>query len=212
MKKIFNIPIIILVLFATCGFPENVIEPSDMELGFLYYKTSKLPVPWDHFANHYAEYRSAADEFQKTDIIEKIKPLLEEMQQKVLNANSFIIKFGATIGEYNFESEGFPTGIIDTTFIPTPVNRSNMKRPDFAIEFTNASNYSLLKIKKEEARKKVLFLRDSRKVLIELEFVPKSAEEKRITYDVYRAILGEIKRIKVFSSTSGQLIGEMSSQ
>lgn len=199
-------------LIASPVLSEEVIEPSDLEIGFLYYKTSKLPIPWDHFANHYTEYRSARDEFQRMDAMEKIKPLLEDIQRRVLKANLFIVRFRTRVGEYDFENGGFPIEITDTTYLPIPTSRSNMGGPNFAIEFINGHKYSILKVSKEEARKRIVFLRDSRQVVIEVEFVPKAAEEKRIDlFRTYRFISAEIKRIKVFSE-KGQLLGEMGPQ
>lgn len=201
-----------LVLFATPVFSDNSMDLSDLEVGFLYYKVSKLPILWDHFANHYVEYRDARDEFQRVDAMGKIKPILEDMQNKVLNTSSYVMKVGGYLDEYDFGNGGFPTGINNTTYIPVPVSRSNMKGPDFAILFINGEKYSILKLSKEEARKRIVFLRDSRRVVFEIEFTPKTAREERLGYYMHRVISAEIIKIKVFSEKYGQLIGEIGSQ
>lgn len=209
---ILTFSVLLLILFPftkAIAFSEGSVELSDMEVGFLYYKVSKLPVPWDHFANHYTEYRSASDEFQRMDVMEQIKPVLQNMQMKVTNNNSFIIKFKSKLGEYDFKNTGFPTGLSDTTFITISTSRVNMKGPDFGIGFINGHDYYFLKLTPQEAREKVILLRDSREVLISVEYEPQSAAEELMNYTNFRLIKAKIKSLKVYSSKNGQPIGEM---
>lgn len=206
----FSVLLLILSPFTKAISSEGPVELSDLEVGFLYYKVSKLPIPWDHFANHYAEYRSARDEFQRIDVMEQIKPILQNMQMKVNNNNSFVIKSKSTLGEYDFKNNGFPAGLSDTTFIPISTSRVNMKGPDFGVRFINGHDFSFLKLTPQEAREKVILLRDSRDVIIEVEYEPQSAtEETAGFFATYRMIKGKIKGIKVFASKSGRLVGEV---
>jgi hypothetical protein len=212
--RIFNLMLCLAIFFlcvysipARCEGPE---ELNDLEVGFLYYKLSQLPIPWDHFANHYAEYRDAKDEFQRLEVLERIKPVLEKMKNKVYSSNSFIVKFKSRLGEYDFQNNGFPTNILQRTFVPTMKVRSNMKGPDFAIKFQNGQEFSYLKVDPQEARKKVIALRDSREAVIEIEYEAKSAGEDTINYISYRMIDAHIKKLRAYSLKNNVLIGEMS--
>ncbi len=216
--RIFNF-ILCLTLFFLCAFStpargEGSEELNDLEIGFLYYKLSQLPIPWDHFANHYAEYRDAKDEFQRLEVLERIKPVLEKMRNKVYSSNRFVVKIRSRLGEYDFQNNGFPTNIGQGTFVPTMKLRSNMKGPDFAIRFLNGQEFSHLKVDPQEARKKVIALRDSREAIFEIEYEAKNAGEDVININYnsmnYRVIDANIKKLRAYSLKNNILIGEMS--
>lgn len=212
--RIFNLILCLTIFFlcafstpASCDGPE---ELNDLGVGFLYYKLSQLPIPWDDFANHYAEYREAKDEFQRLDVLKGIKPVLEEMKNKVYSSGSFIVKFKSKLGEYDFQKNGFPTNILQGAFVPTIKARSNMKGPDFAIKFLNGQDFAYLKVNPQEARQNVIALRDSREVVIEIEYEAKSAGEDTMNFITYRVIDAKIKKLTVYSLKNNILIGEMS--
>lgn len=209
-KLVLCLAVFFLCAYSTPACCEGPEELNDLEVGFLYYKLSQLPIPWDHFANHYAEYRDAKDEFQRLEVLERIKPVLEKMKNKVYSSNSFIVKIQGRLGEYDFQNNGFPTNILQGTFAPTIKARSNMKGPDFAIKFKNGQKFSYLKVDPQEARKKVIALRDSRDAVFEIEYEAKNAGEDTMNYRSYRVIDAHIKKLRAYSLKNDILIGEMS--
>lgn len=209
LRLLLYIWAVFLYVYPAPAFGEIAEELDVLEVGFLYYKISHLPIPWDHFANHFAEYRDAKDEFQRLDVLEKIKPVLEKKRNKVNSSNSFIVKFKSRLGDYNFQNNGFPTSISIGTFIPMMNYRSNVKGPDFAIRFVNGQEFSYLKLDPQEARKKVIALRDSREVIIEIEYEPHGAGEDLIDFREYRVIDVKIKKLRAYSLKNNILIGEM---
>lgn len=85
---------------------------SGNQIMFLYVAASKLPPDYTKLAESYSsEYRSTIDTFRKSDLLQAIKPQLD---QKIALANA--TPYGwmqidqANLGPYDFERKGFPIG------------------------------------------------------------------------------------------------------
>lgn len=92
------------------SYPE--IE-SGMQVMFLYVAASRLPPDYTKLAETFSsEYRETSDSFRKNDLMQAIKPQLEE---KIAMAKSapygwMEIDDSDNLGAYDFERKGFPVG------------------------------------------------------------------------------------------------------
>ncbi len=85
---------------------------SGNQIMFLYVAASKLPPDYEKLAQSYSrEYRESNDSFRKNDLLQAIKPQLD---QKIASATAepygWMQVDEANLGAYDFERKGFPVG------------------------------------------------------------------------------------------------------
>jgi hypothetical protein len=85
---------------------------SGNQIMFLYVAASKLPPDYEKLAASYSnEYRNTSDSFRKNDLLQAIKPQLE---QKIAQASAdpygWMEVDDARLGAYDFQRKGFPIG------------------------------------------------------------------------------------------------------
>lgn len=155
------------------------VKLDPIRAGFLFHRLTKTPVKLDDFGVAFPEVRGARDEFERRDLLAKVRPDLEEAQRSVATAKTFSIRIGAQLADYDFDRKGFPSGIAEGTFVPFDVGGAFGNGPHFAVSLNNAGNYSIIPMEEAEARKLAAALRRCcafRQVTLDLMVEPISAE------------------------------------
>lgn len=155
------------------------VKLDNLRAGFLFHRLSKMPVKLEDFAVAFPEVGQASDEFERRDVLAKVKPDLEDAQRSVATAKSFLIAIRSKLGDYDFDRKGFPTGISETTFVPFDVGAFGAD-PHYAVSLKNGAEYSLLQMEEGEARKFAAVMRKCctyREVTLEVVVTPISAEK-----------------------------------
>jgi hypothetical protein len=82
------------------------------QLMFLYVAASRLPPDFDKLADSYSqEYRGTSDTFRKHDLLEALKPQLQQgIAQAAGSPYAWVELDDAGLEPYDFERKGFPVG------------------------------------------------------------------------------------------------------
>ena len=88
---------------------------SGNQVMFLYIAASKLPPDYEKLAASYSsEYRSTSDSFRKNDLLQAIKPQLDQkLALAAANPYGWMDIDDAKLGAYDFARKGFPVGEFD---------------------------------------------------------------------------------------------------
>ena len=92
---------------------------SGNQLMFLYVAASKLPPDYAKLAQSFSkEYRNSSDSFRKNDLLQAIKPQLDQnIAQATANPYGWMEVDDAGLGAYDFDRKGFPVGeFSDSTY------------------------------------------------------------------------------------------------
>lgn len=143
-----------------------------IEIGILYFKTAKKPVPVEDFAPYWEEYRRAKDEFERADILPTLIPKIEKMKAHVDAYKLFRVSHVTALGKYNMDTGKFAiTGLEDFAL---EAGRLYVKGDGFAIAFKNLREFKEFDIDKDTAKEIADKLGPSRKVRLIFIFEPKS--------------------------------------
>ena len=189
-----------LVFAVPSSWADDALDPKGLDLAYIYYDVSGLPVPWKALANFYDEYRSAKDEFERREVYAQILPIMKKSSEEISQTKTFLIRTETSVGEYDFDREAFPLGISDGMFFTFPLSITG---PSFAVEFTNASELKDWKIKPEKARGIAAILRSGRNVPMMIEYKPVNAFEDRLRTrwgnERYRIIEADIVKATLYT-------------
>ncbi|NNM60227.1 MAG: DUF4852 domain-containing protein [Legionellales bacterium] len=127
---------------------------SGNQLMFIYYALSGMPVDYKQIASNYSvDYRSTQDEFKKNDILNSLKPTIDSNIANAKNNRYLVWTIDNTpLSHYDFSSKSF------TTQQEIPTNSSYgyyQDVPQYHITFTNAKNYTALRVSDESLAKKI---------------------------------------------------------
>ena len=88
---------------------------SGNQLMFLYVAASKLPPNYEKLAAAFSsEYRNTSDSFRKNDLMQAIKPQLEQkIAQASTDPYAWMGVSNAELGAYDFQRKGFPVGAFE---------------------------------------------------------------------------------------------------
>ena len=118
---------------------------SDNDIMFAYYALSSIPVDYDKVLISYSEdYRRASDEFKKQDILNALKPKIDQEIAAAKNARYLKMTWnGFRLNKYDFPAKGFPQDSLG--------NNSNLGWDNYGyrLAFTNGDNYKLFKVEDE---------------------------------------------------------------
>lgn len=83
---------------------------SGQQIMFLYVAASKLPPDFAKLAESFSqEYRNTSDSFRKNDLLNAIKPQLEQkIKEAEASPYAWMQVVSANLGPYDFERKGFP--------------------------------------------------------------------------------------------------------
>lgn len=148
------------------------IEP--IEIGLLYFKTARKPVPWEDFAGYWEEYRTAKDEFEKADVLTTLIPKLQEMKKHVDTHKTFIVCHKTSLGKYNMVTGKFTVNGLEDLALSAGTWQLHIKGPEYAIVFKNLKEFKELVMNKDTAREIADKLGPGRKIRLIFTFEPKS--------------------------------------
>lgn len=88
---------------------------SGQQIMFLYTAASRLPPDFAKLAEHYSrDYRNTSDSFRKNDLLQAIKPQLEQqIAAAAASPYAWMPVGNAQLGAYDFERKGFPVNEFD---------------------------------------------------------------------------------------------------
>lgn len=194
---VWSVTVVVLALLGILDASKSAIaqaqQPTSIELALLYYKVSKLFLPWDDIASGFDDYRRAQDEFRRREVGARIKQGLEAEFARISVDQTFMFRTSVTLGEYQFEEKGFPTSFPPYMYYSIP---SNMSGPPFAIVFLNARDVRLWPIDADAGRVVAQRLGRQRRVSAEIEYRVQRAREDQINYQVSRILDVKIERIR----------------
>lgn len=177
------------------------VKLDNLRAGFLFHRLSKTPVKLEDFAVAFPEVGQARDEFERRDVLARVKPDLEDAQRSVATAKTFLIAIRSNLGDYDFDRKGFPTGISETTFVPFDVGAFRGE-PHYAVSLKNGAEYSFLQMQEEEARKFAAVMRKCctfREVTLEVTVAPISAEKTALDNSLKKRgnIIAKVLKMRV---------------
>ncbi|MFT3763460.1 MAG: DUF4852 domain-containing protein [Pseudoxanthomonas sp.] len=94
------------------GYPEL---QSGEQIMFLYVAASRLPPDFPKLAENYSqEYRQTSDSFRRNDLLQAIKPQLEQkISAAAASPYAWMLVDNSVLGAYDFERKGFPVREFD---------------------------------------------------------------------------------------------------
>lgn len=127
--------------------PDNAYSEitSGEQIAFIYYGLAKMPVDYAKVAEIYPDYRYSNDEFKKQDILNALKPRIDQEIAKGKTTQYYKIKWdNFSVNQYDFNAKGFPQNEISpgTTF-------GWSGDSNYRIVFTNPDDFKLLKVEDE---------------------------------------------------------------
>jgi len=183
------------------AFARQTYQPNAFDLVLIYYQRSGLPIPWHDLAQHFDDYRRARNEFDRQEMLSKIKPIIEREMQLVADRDLLLFPTSVNIGEYEFGSGAFPLSI-------TPLMYSEFSTripgPPPAILFLNADKFTTWALPRDEARQLLATLRGARTLAADIEYRPVRAREGSLNWKTYRII--DVEIVKIALSTPDKRI------
>lgn len=138
---------------------------SDSDIMFAYYALSSIPVDYDKVLMSYSnDYRLASDEFKKQDILNALKPKID--QEIAAAKSSRYLKMtwnGFRLDKYDFQAKGFPQDDLSGS------SHLGWENYGYRLAFTNGDSFKLFKVD-DEAKARVI-------------------EEKRSKYEQFDLVL-----------------------
>lgn len=138
---------------------------SDSDIMFAYFALSSIPVDYDKVLMSYSnDYRLASDEFKKQDILNALKPKVD--QEIAAAKNSRYLKMtwnGFRLNKYDFQAKGFPQDALSES------SHLGWESYGYRLAFTNGDSFKFFKVN-DEAKARVI-------------------EEKRSKYEQFDLVL-----------------------
>jgi len=117
---------------------------SGNQVMFMYYAISNLPVDYDEIASRYsADYNQTSDVFKKQQILDAIKPRINEEIAAAKQNRYFYIIDDANLDHYDFNLKGFP---VNSPITDPDAYGYFYDNSDYHYTFTNGDKYKLLKV------------------------------------------------------------------
>lgn len=138
------------------------VRVTDGNILFLYESRADVRAPDHELAAIISkDYKDAADEFTRHDLLQKIKPVIERRLSEAEQTERVHLVIGSRLGNYDFERSAFPSDMSDNTYIA--FDRS------YRVQFDNADRFAFIPVPQEEARSLAGALRISRAVTFRVE-------------------------------------------
>lgn len=153
----------------------KIEELTDEKAIWVYEAYTELPTSAKKLAVFIsADYANSSDEFEKHELLEKIKPLINKRVEKAKLSKSYKASFGISLSEYDFERNGFVTGVREGTFLPLGGR--------YACMFSDTKNVEFISMPPKEAK---AMLKNIHKRQCVIEIVGEVQEVKDIALNGY---------------------------
>ncbi len=207
MKKFvfLTCQMLLLAIFSNTSFAQKPYQIKEVDVMLMYYKLSGEEIPWKDMAQNYPEFQRAKDEFARQDVLDKLKPRIQEEMNAIIQKKPLVIISRFEIEEYDFDKGAFPLGISDSTYFP--YSSGPRAYQDLAVTFTNADQFTHWVVTREEARKITQRLGNSRDVIAVIEIKPVKALADKIGYRDTRIVQVEISKITFETLNRSSTIG-----
>jgi hypothetical protein len=132
--------------------PDNAYSEitSGEQIAFIYYGLAKMPVDYAKVAEIYPDYRYTNDEFKKQDLLNALKPKIDQEIAKGKATQYYKIKWdNFSLEQYDFNAKGFPQNQI------SPGTSFGWSETNYRITFSNSDEFKLLKVE-DEAKARVI--------------------------------------------------------
>lgn len=119
---------------------------SGNQIMFMYYALSNLPLDYNAIASHYSlDYRTTNDEFKKHDLLNSLKPNIDNLVASAKKSRYMTFDIGINLGHYDFNTKSFQ--IINA--MDTDIFYWNSDNQDYKYSFTNCSDFKQLVVANE---------------------------------------------------------------
>ena len=178
----------------------EAISVTDESVVFLYESRADLPLPEDELAKIASiDYANARDEFTRYDIFQRVKLIVEERLAEARATKLVSLVVRTNIGDYNFETNSFPTGLSEQSYIP-------FRQNSYAATFTNGADLEFIPVNMATARSLAPALRESRRGTVRIYGEIQAASEQTLRFLPTKALSVRITRIEL-SLQSGTAVG-----
>ncbi len=187
MKK--SLLISVFIFSISSAFASDIERITDENIVFAYESRTKIPTDQTKLAKLISrEYRRASDEFTKRRLMKDLKPVIKTRLEEAKSKNTYIVRVGSKLGEYDFKKKSFPSGLDAQTFIPFD-NR-------YALQFSNAEYITDVPIPESEAEKLSSLLQRSRRITAVIYITLAESQEKELGYRSYKVLNSHISKVK----------------
>lgn len=135
---------------------------TDGNIPFLYESRAAVRAPDHRLAAILSkDYRNAEDEFTRHDLLQQIKPVIEDRLNQARQTTQVYMLIGDQLGNYDFDRSAFPTDMSENTYIRFDNG--------YEVRYDNADQFGFVPVPPEEARSLAGALRSSRAVTFRME-------------------------------------------
>jgi hypothetical protein len=120
-----------------------------------------------------ADYRNATDEFQQRALLAKFKPVIDRRISEAKSSKLFVIKVGYSLPKYDFDKQGFPTGVGESFFV-------YFSSTPYIVRFTNWEQLDFVPIEESRARSLQPMLRSNRQATLRVYGTLKDCREEPV--------------------------------
>lgn len=124
-----------------------------LQVIYMYYALSELPVKYEAIADCYSDDYSHADELSKKKILDQIKPRIDGELLKVRGERYFSVVMRADLNEYDLNFGGFP--VINQIGSDCVGSFMDWKDLNYKYAFTNGDDYKVLVVSDEALVRKI---------------------------------------------------------
>lgn len=172
---------------------------SGQQIMFLYVAASRLPPDFAKLAQYYSqEYRNTSDSFRKNDLLQSIKPQLEQQIAAVAAAPyAWMLVNGGGMGTYDFGRQGFPVSEFDgdnTRYFHDNYN--------YRLSWANGNQVQFIHVPDEAKAREMEGLRNYNNLKLKIYFFAQGADLNSQTVNAY------VTRVQVLDSDSGRVVLE----
>ncbi|ODS09644.1 DUF4852 domain-containing protein [Vibrio scophthalmi] len=173
---------------------------TDENIPFLYDVRAEIKATDEKLASIMSkDYRLAKDEFSRYDLLQKIKPIIDNRLQKAAKTDAIELHIGGNLEDYDFDKKGFPSGFGEGTYIPF--------QNKYAVTFSNSNDIQFIPVSMESARLLSSELQKNRRASYIIKGNIIEVKEDNMNYHTYKTIKMKITEIEAKLSDSGKLIG-----
>lgn len=172
---------------------------SGQQIMFLYVAASRLPPDFPKLAGRYSEeYRHASDTFRKNDLLNAIKPQLEQkIEEAEKTPYAWMQVNHANLGPYDFERKGFPVHEFDPGS-----ERYFYDDSSYRITWSNGDQVRFLSVPDETKAREIEALRNIAQALqMKIYFFAQGADLNQQMVNAY------VTRVRIVDKT-GRVIAE----
>jgi uncharacterized protein YecT (DUF1311 family) len=169
---------------------------------FVYEAKAEVPSPPEELLGFISsDYRHATDEFQQRALLAKFKPVIDKRISEAKSSKLFVIKVGYSLPKYDFDKQGFPTGVGESFFVyfgSTP----------YIVRFTNWEQLDFVPIEESRARSLQSMLRSNRQATLRVYGTLKDCREEPVNGSTKKVIYLEATKAILSIGTENKFAGQ----